>query len=164
MANQYGMTITVDAKSVNAMFTSLENVLADSSIESFLMGQTSDYIRDRVRSRFSGEGDDVTGPWQPLEASTARIRQAMGYGPFNPINVRTGDMQSYLLGDSGAITGSSTWEFPAPGAPPSIQDKLQTAQRGRAYPPTVPRPVLGVNAVDESYIVNDLESYIMAAI
>lgn len=161
MTTPFRMIIIVDNRQADAVLLRLENALSDSSMEAFLLRNTADYIHERTRARFAGEGDDVTGAWQPLLPATEHIRMNLGYPGAHPINVRTGDMESYLTGDSGAITGQTTWTFPAPGsATGELAEKIKTAQQGKAMPSTVPRPVIGMNNVDEAAITTDLEAYL----
>jgi hypothetical protein len=71
-------------------------------------------------------------------------------------------MESFLAADPGAITGQTTWTFPAPGAATGeLAEKIKTAQQGKASPSTVPRPVIGMNNVDEAFITTDLEAFLV---
>jgi hypothetical protein len=161
MTGPFRMVVVVTDRTADRVLRNLELAMSDGSIETFLLGNTADYIHQRTRARFTGEGDDVTGPWQPLQPATEAIRIGQGYPGPHPINVRTGDMESFLTTDPGAITGQTTWTFPAPGAATGdLAEKIITAQQGRAAPATVPRPVIGLNNVDEAFIVMDLEEFL----
>jgi hypothetical protein len=158
MTTPFSMIIIVDDRSAERVLRNLEAALSDSSIEGFLLRNTADYIHRRTRDRFTGEGDDVTGAWQPLQPATEAIRVSRGYPGPHPINVRTGDMESFLAADPGAITGQTTWTFPAPGAATGeLAEKIKTAQQGKASPSTV----IGMNNVDEAFITTDLEAFLV---
>ena len=166
MTSPLKIDVEVDALDVKAKMQRLDIALSDQSLESFLRNNARDYIWARVESRFNQEGDDVTGPWQPLSQATVAMRRALGYPGPGPINFRTGDMFTFLEGAPGVTTGSGTveWEFPGPGMSQDIFDKLQTAQKGKNNPRTVPRPVLGMNHVDSEFITGELADFIRGAL
>lgn len=163
MAYGLKMDIVVDPSDLDRIGKALADALSDKSLESWLSTSARDYIKTRLADRFSSGGDDVVGIWAELKPETQAIRQALGYGPDRPINIRTGDMESFLMGSPGVITGSGDidWDFPGPAISSDIEEKLQTAQYGSPNPHTVPRPVLGINAVDAEFLTDDLGLYLM---
>lgn len=149
--------VTSPADVVNAL-SRLETALSDSYLDVWLKGGAVDYVKDRITRRFGAEGDDVVGAWPALKPATVAIRQSLGYPGPSPINHRTGDMEDFLIGDFGLVTGSGDMqlEFPSPSMSSSIKDKLTTAQQGSSNPNTVPRPVLGLNDLDAEFLTDDL--------
>jgi hypothetical protein len=117
----------------------------------------------RVNRRFVNEGDDASGPWQPLSPATEAIRASQGYSPAHPINVRSGELRNFLLGNRGDVTGlGGGFQLTYPGNTGSglDQEKLQTAQRGKPQPNTPERPVLALGVEDYNQIHEDLADYL----
>lgn len=152
-----------DTAGVQAMLLHMQTKLAPPAIGAFLQTVVDPYLRGRVSERFDSEGDDVTGRWAPLGAATQAIRQQQGFGASSPINERTGEMKDYLLNTPSSLSFNpigATLTYPGmlPGG--ELLDKLNTAQNGRTTPPTVPRPVLGVNTTDLAAVLASMAYYI----
>lgn len=83
--------------------------------------------------------------------------------PAGPINIRTHDLYSYIVGDPGKVGYSGGWNFTWPNIPMSQEtfDKLQTAQRGKASPNTTDRPVVALGVTDYNAILDSLAAYLM---
>jgi len=144
----------------------LEALLSPVGMAFFLTTDVGPYLRLRAASRFAQEGDSVSGPWAPLAPITQQIREAnpdWPVGPSHPINKRTGELEHY-------ITHSTPEVFPNtlgaslryPGRPPSgeLAEKVETAQRGKKSPPTLPRPVLGIDETDILFVMSRLHFWI----
>lgn len=56
-----------------------------------------DAIREGFEDNFDGERAGDGPAWQPLALSTANERRRLGYGPYHPILVRTGDYRDSFL-------------------------------------------------------------------
>jgi hypothetical protein len=166
MAYGVGLTISVDQSEVLALQKKLDDALGDTSMEEFLKTDVESYLKGRMAGRFAAGGDDVVGIWAELKPSTQKIRQALGYGPASPINIRTGDLESYLTGAPGIVSGSGDmeWEFPGPALPTDVKDKLTTAQQGSSKPHTQPRPILGMNENDSEFLTNALGLHVGEAL
>lgn len=136
-------------------------------LEKFMRDDLVQYIQNRAQGRFANEGDDAVGQWAPLKPATEVRRASKGFSPAHPINVRTGDLRSYITNDSGTVSGGADeWTLTWPDPPPSgeLQEKTETAQRGKAYPSTVARPVIGLGASDISRITDDLGRFIQGGL
>ena len=154
-----------DTAGVQAMLQNLELKLAPPNIAAFLHVEVDPYLAMRAANRFSNEGDDVTGPWAPLQPATQAIRSSQGFGASHPINVRTGELERYIVnsgGDTSVNPAGATLTFPGSPASGELADKVQTAQSGRGVPPTVPRPVLGLNQNDLLAVLTATALYIQA--
>lgn len=144
-----GVEVHVDSASVELLLTRLETALSPLGLGVYMEG-VDEYLRGRIRSRFASEGDDVSGPWAALKEATVTMREEAGYPGDHPINRRTGEMYDYLTSGPARITLSSmgaSYQLPSGGSA-LAQEKVAVAQRGSAGPPTVPRPVLGMNEKD----------------
>ena len=122
------------------------------------------WLADRAEARFDEEGDDASGPWPPLAYPTQQIRSFEGYGATGPINVRTGELQDYVVGSAGDIratsyTASLKWPDATAG---ELTRKMISAQRGRKSPPTPPRPVVAFSEVDRSNLISSLQDWVNA--
>jgi hypothetical protein len=138
--------------------------VSDEGLRFFLADEVDPYLQDRIDQRFINEGDDAVGKWLPLSTATEAIRQASGFGGAHPINERYGDMHNFLTGEHGeatAFAGGAELVFPGPGVDPLNATKIETAQIGKAFPPTPPRPVVALSPVDEEDVLNDLTDYIL---
>lgn len=152
-----------DDKQVMRMLERLNTTLQPASIGSWLGMKVDPWIRQRARERFQKEGDDVSGPWAPLKASTQRMRVQQGYGPSHPINRRTGELENYITGGPNRISISTIGAtLTTPGRPPSgeLKTKVETAQHGKVMPSTVARPVMGVNEKDLLAVLTELSLFI----
>lgn len=146
-----GIQLIGDAAGVQAMLTHMQNKLLSPNIGAFLHVTVDPYLQQRAAARFGSEGDDVVGQWLPLTPATQSIRAGQGYGADHPINRRTGELEDYIVRSGGSVNvnpAGATLTFPGAPASGELADKVQTAQVGRAFPATPPRPVLGLNDND----------------
>lgn len=149
------------------MLQALKERMELAKLTVFLKTAVVQYIQARVAKRFQSEGDDVTGRWTPLAVETELIRAAQGFPPSHPINVRTGEMMQFLVADSGDAIGSGGFAvLTYPSQPPTgeLERKMRTAQLGKPFPSTPPRPVLGLNMNDNIFITAELAGYLMSPI
>lgn len=145
--------IAGDSRGVDLMTSRLDLLLSPVGMGAFLAGQVTPYLKRRAELRFAGEGDEMSGPWAPLEPVTVQIRSALGFPGEHPINHRTGALERWVTDSAPGIMLTpvlSTLTYP--GSPPvgTMKDKMMTAQTGarKSGPHTVPRPVLGLDATD----------------
>jgi len=151
MPGYIDVQIIGDTAGVQAMLTHMEQKLSPVNVSAFLMTRVDPFVRARATDRFRGEGDDVVGAWAPLRPATEVIRANQGFGAAHPINRRTGELEDYISNTPGSVTAHPFGAtLTAPGTPASgeLLDKVRTAQAGVANPPTVPRPVMGLNERD----------------
>jgi len=132
----------------------------------------SPYFEDQIVDRFAYEGDAASGPWLPLEASTIRIRRALGYSD-DEINDRTGELLDHVaFGRRYQPIGGDTFIMDIPGIGGTdfmLNRKLITAQRGRvqgstemlpgAYTP--PRPVLALDSGDVMAVLRLAQMFVV---
>lgn len=168
-----GLDIYIEEENVSTTLAALDRTL-DPLVLSlvFLTGKVGPYLTVRAKNRFASEGDDVTGAWAPLKDATERIRasgramQLWTVGDSHPINRRTGELERYITGGNlyayPTSVGASL-QFPKPSGKKSIREKMRTAQRGKASPNTVPRPVLGLNSQDGLFMLAALAGIIKDA-
>jgi len=158
--------IVGDTRGVEEMLAWLDTSLSGPGLVAFLNGKVGPWLHERAEARFRNEGDDVTGPWAPLKPATQRIRASKGFPPAHPINIRTGEMERYILGGTfqAAIPGQggAVLSFPGSGQGGSkeLREKMRTAQQGKTQPNTVARPVLGMNEKDLEFVLFELASHI----
>lgn len=151
---------------LDEVIAKLEIATSGIAIGGVLQAVLLPYLQQRAASRFSSEGDDVTGPWEPLKPATEQFRDAQGFGRAHPINHRTGELENYIVGTAGAViptANSATLTYP--GNPPSgrgLKDKVKRAQQGDQR--TVARPVLGVNEADLIFAVAALDTMFTQAL
>lgn len=129
----------------------------------FMSATIYPWIRQRAQQRFLDEGDDASGKWAPLLESTNEFRRSGGFGEAHPINRRTGELESYITGSDAMIAPTPAGVMMRyPGTEPSgaLLEKVQTAQRGRSKPSTVPRPVLSLGIADMNFTLSSLALYI----
>jgi hypothetical protein len=166
-ANMVEMIVEVDNRLVESLLLRLDTALSPFAIAAFLGGPVEEYIQGRAENRFRQEGDDVSGKWAPLKDATQAIRAQEGYGADGPIDRRTDRLMHYIVGSPGRsqATGlGATLTYP--GTPPTgeLLTKVQTAQRGKPYPNTPPRPVLGLGEEDLAQVLILLSIYTEEAI
>lgn len=157
------MVLDLDDRDLVNQLLALRHRLSDPGIEEFLEDIADPYLKDRAAARFSAEGDDAVGRWLPLDATTQQIRLALGYGAAHPINVRTRDLMTYILSsgpETSKVADGMQLTFPASGADPLTQEKIRTAQAGKAIPLTPPRPVVALSEKDGSDLTMLLSDYI----
>jgi len=161
----HGFEIDVDASEVTAAIDLLDRRL-QIELGDWMRNDLHDHLVTRAASRFSSEGDDASGPWAPLTPGTEAIRARRGFPAAHPINIRTHDLQRFILGSTGNVVGAGAWQFQWPDDPPSgtLVDKMQTAQMGRVNPNTVPRPVVAIGAHDYNEILDSLSAFLVDGI
>jgi hypothetical protein len=162
----YGLRWAIRDKEVIHSITKLEMLVGPDGLATFLGATVGPYLRQRAQERFQSEGDDVTGPWLPLDPTTVAIRDATGFGGEHPINRRTGELEDWVTqGDTfGYPIGSgATLLFPSNEPTGRLRTKVETAQKGKKSPATPPRPVIGVNEKDLLFITAALAAAIQGA-
>ena len=145
--------VTVSADPDSPVFRTLDKLdltLSPASIAGFLKNFVVSYLQGRAEQRFAMEGDDASGKWAPLKQSTIAIRQSEGYGA-GPINVRTGELREYVVGNPGTISMDvgATLEWPT-GLPDSgdMFFKYRVAQSGTMNGRVPARPVAAISFHD----------------
>lgn len=155
-----------DDVGVARMLRHLDTALDSTAMAAFLGIKVGVYLKERAKHRFEAEGDDVSGKWAPLLPSTQYVREHGPWevGPSSPINVRTRELETYITqSDIFASSFGYGASVAYPGRPArtkALRQKVETAQRGRARPATVARPVLGINERDALYILTQMAFYI----
>ena len=157
----------IDTSDVQEVLESLDTAHSPEALAAFMAGTIGPYLQERARLRFAKEGDDVSGPWAPLSATTQAFRESGGFPPDHPINHRTGRLEYYITGTPAGATPTSSGGamLTFPGTPPTGETarKVATAQYGRANPRTPARPVLGINEGDVAFTTMALHHYIETA-
>lgn len=151
-----------DDRGVQALLYRVDTALNPVAMAEFLGTSVDPYIRHRAEQRFQSEGDDVSGRWLPLADATQAIRAASGYGASGPINVRTGELEAYVVGTPGISTPEAYGaSLTSPGIPPTgeLEAKVRTAQSGKDNPRTPPRPVIGMNEGDLAAVLTMLSGF-----
>lgn len=158
-----------DDAGVARMLKHLDTAMNPLAIAEFLGIKIGPYLQERAKQRFKHEGDDVVGSWAPLKPATQDIRrlgresQGWDVGDAHPINQRTHKLERYITGNAGSVNAHSlgaTLTFPKKSAAKGLRDKMSTAQMGRNRPPTVARPVLGMNEADLLFVITQLAFHI----
>jgi hypothetical protein len=164
------VTIHVQDADVERMLSAVNTVLSPLHMMGFLKAKVAPFIRQRASARFASEGDDATGKWAALLATTQDIRSHLNLpiSPSHPINRRTGELEEYITKSDSDVfpLGMSGAQLTYPGSSPTgraLSEKLSTAQQGRTRPLTTSRPVLGLSMTDLSYVIGALGVEIKAA-
>jgi len=132
-------------------------------VDQFLRGPVVTTLQLRASERFAAQGDDASGKWAPLRWPTEQIRAFQGFGPKWPINIRTGDMRDWLLGDGGEVRayrgGHARVNWPNK---PSgeLGEKYSTAQKGNKKKNTVARPIVAMNAADSTLVRTEFSAWL----
>lgn len=167
-ANKVEYMVEIDATDVDRVVRQVEMSVSGPSLESWLRGDATDFFHNDIESRFYEEGDVKSGFWAPLSEATINIRRELGFGA-EPINRRTDEMFDFLTSDYPTHQGDVFASMDVPGKPndPVTEQKLETAQRGRAGNPipefgfTPPRPVLAVSEMDLAKLLESLQVHIV---
>lgn len=159
-----------DEARINRMLNGLAMGLAGHSLatggdlRSLLGLDVLPYLQRRARQRFDYSGDDASGRWMALRASTIKYRKSaikrdgLTIRPHAPINVRTGALRRFATTtfDLDSKDTSATLTMPSKrGVTRALQSKLRHAQkggvtaRGVAFPA---RPVAALGASDKTVI------------
>jgi hypothetical protein len=162
------LRVTVDSREVDAILLRGQMAVSTPSLAFFLKSSVEPYLQGRARDRFTKQGDEVTGAWEALKPSTQSIREALGYNPTWPINVRTGALEDYVTNTPGTITGgagAAVLTLPGASATGELADKVATAQGGKEAMgrrgSTPPRPVLAMGVQDLEGMMVLLSAYMM---
>lgn len=159
MPGYIDIKIVGDTAGVQSMLAHLERKLEPAQMGVWLNTYVEPYLQQRAGQRFANEGDDAVGAWAPLKPATEGIRASQGYGSSHPINRRSGELENYIRNTPAALTINPAGAvLTYPGTPPSgeLADKVSTAQSGRGFPATVPRPVLGLGTTDVAGVLTML--------
>jgi hypothetical protein len=162
-----GLEMAMQDKDVENMLNVVELLLQGTGMAMFLNEEVGPYIRERAQARFRNEGDDVVGKWAPLKPSTQVIRQShpeWPVGASHPINVRTGELEQWVTQSNwnvGPNSVGASLRYPSVKPTGELRRKVTTAQRGKDYPSTVARPVLGVNPADLVFVTTRLAFYLI---
>jgi hypothetical protein len=155
-----------DAVEVERMLVYLDSIFSGPGVVAFLAGNVGPYLRDRARDRFFQEGDSASGAWAPLSPASQEVRSRLQVGADHPINRRTGELEEYITQSQWTVSMNALGAtLSYPDEPPktlSLKEKMRRAQEGSDHPPTVARPVLGVDEVDLAYVVSILVFFIQA--
>lgn len=160
------LVTVVNDRDVAKALDNLIGLLSPAGATAFLGSNIGPYLARRAKERFEGEGDDVTGPWAPLKDATVTIRESQGFGA-GPINRRTGELENWVVqgGWNAYPTGlGASMRYPKREPSGELRTKLETAQKGKKYPSTVKRPVLGVNENDLLFFQAALQASVEVAI
>jgi hypothetical protein len=162
--------IVVDPFDVDQMLDIVMSRLSGYNLSLGLRESAHEQFADEIRSRFANEGDSKTGAWQELSVPTQNIREALGFPREHPINVRTGEMFSFLTDSFDVMVGADSAQIDMPGSAPNaeLEQKIVTAQEGRSdnpipgYGSTPPRPVLAEpDSEDMQELLESLHGWIM---
>lgn len=157
------ITFELEKQYLDMLVMELGQRLDGVALSAWLSKVVSPYIRARIAVRFAGEGDDVSGSWNPLTVATQQIRMNQGFGP-GPINRRYGQLYEFLMNSPGISVAAgfgAELNHPGPVGDWRTKVKLQTAQSGKANPRTPARPVIGLNNNDYLFISSELTAYLI---
>ncbi len=158
MSVNFDVDLSVDLDDVlRAQLAELEFSFSTEFLTWFLGVEITQFLQARAERRFAREGDDASGKWKPLSEFTREERRALGFGGAHPINVRTGEMEDWVMQNNSSVVGSDAagvfdleWpaRMPSPGS--ELETKVKTAQQGkRRGEKSVPkRPILAVGEID----------------
>lgn len=167
MISEVGLEMVMQDKDAENMLNKVEYLLQSTGLALFLGEEVGPYLRERAQARFKGEGDDVVGKWAPLKPATRMIRANnpnWPVGPDHPINVRTGELEDWVTQsawDAHPTGMGATLKYPSKNPTGELRKKVVTAQKGKAFPSTVARPVLGVNPADLVFVTTRLAFYLI---
>lgn len=162
--NQAWIDIDVEPGMVYAKMTQAEQVVSGVGMRGFF-ALAHAHLMSRARDRFAGEGDYASGRWARLAESTVAHRIAQGYPGSNPINVRSGELKNFILGDQPKVLISPVAsEMVTPGTTPAgdLLTKFEVAQKGSGKTPA--RPVLATDGRDVAAILSTMAVYLKEAL
>lgn len=155
------LEVEFDTKDVLDTLVRLDSCFSPIGRQMFMQQRVVPWLQERAQARFDTEGDAASGKWAPLAGSTVEIRQNEGFPGSHPINIRTGDMETYITQGSGTVTHSG-WstllEFPRADIGGVEKVKINRAQRGDSRTPR--RPVLAIDQSDMMHIMNQFKLHI----
>lgn len=152
----------IEQETVYALLDRVDIGFSSKAWAAFLVATMAPHLQQRASARFAGHGDDVVGQWAPLKASTERFRTQQGFPAARPINHRTGELERLLTQGMNFISApvGPVAELTFPNLPSGeLRDKLETAQKGKAKPSTVPRPVIGLGHTDLMFLLAAMGVY-----
>lgn len=157
--------MTIETTDLERLMLRLETSLSAIGLSTFLTGAVLPWLRERAESRFTSEGDDVSGRWVPLAPSTQDIRSRgdWGVGSSHPINKRTGDLEDYITRSGSTIlpwSEGAILVYPDKPPGPVMETKVRTAQSGKSHPRTPARPVLGLGERDMVFVMQALSVFV----
>jgi hypothetical protein len=122
-----------------------------------------------IFDRFAKRGDTRSGSWPWLSPATQDIRTRLGYNADRPVNVRTGELFTFVHSskDVRAEPGGAALEFPGEPGNDALRQKLEHAQQGTSsnpipnFGPTPPRPVLAVDEMDLASVLEMLQKHVV---
>lgn len=150
-----GIYTKVDDRALRRALDNLIVLLSPAGAAAFLGSTVGPYLSERAQKRFANEGDDAVGMWAMLKPATVMIREKQGYGGEHPINRRTGELEEWVVNggwDAYPSGFGASLRYPERAPAGELRSKVETAQRGRSEPATVPRPVLAVNETDLLFV------------
>lgn len=130
----------------------LEDRVSEPALAFLLQGIVAPLLQAQSSAKFTAQSGH-TGPWRPLKESTQRIRRSQGYGGPSPINVRKGDLKSFVTSAGGNIQheGVATaleWPDRVSMNSTRLMYAYHTAQAGSSRWGTPARPVVGLTVGD----------------
>lgn len=161
------INVKVDAFPVQRLLDLVMHAVSPGSLLDFLEERVVLHFHEDIDLRFAYEGDRKSGNWPALRDSTNDIREALGFPPVTPINIRTGELhdfvtnhfEAHLLGEGAAV------DIPGEPTDPELRNKLLTAQQGSDNNPpfraTPARPVLAADETDMEEILIMLQEHVM---
>jgi hypothetical protein len=154
--------VAIDDSRPTLRLKAIQDRVGGAGLASFMQGFAAPLLQERAHDRFESEGDDASGYWRPLAASTIARREKAGYVPIR-INDRTGAMRAWVERAQGSIKGTKAaviYEWPGTPTNRTTGRKLKVAQMGLANPWTWPRPVVAVDEDDLLLIISAMESWV----
>lgn len=164
------VTVEIYGHQVHQVLMRLQNALMPTGMMEFLRLHAYPHLQRRAADRFSSQGDDASGSWAPLAPATLEWRTALGYDPFGPINVRSGDLQDLVTGGTApAFTthghGDITMNYLGNMPSGDLMQALEGAQQGGKGSPQQPaRPVLAMNERDAEMILTRMVAWLSARV
>lgn len=146
-----------DEVKLQKLLDHIRDRLSPQGLTQYMRADIYQAMRERVEDRFDGEGDSTVGIWAPLSEATENIREALGFPPDHPINVRTGSLKRFVETSHLATPMATGAELAMPGPFSSelIETKFRRAQQGKARGGSkeakrkiTPRPVLAIGQAE----------------
>lgn len=156
----------VEADLTLQMLERVEEALGGAQLSPWLAAVIGPYLKMRADRRFKSEGDEASGKWAPLLPATQQIRGShpeWPVGPDHPINKRTGELEAWVTGGTFLVMPNAvgaTLRYPGNAPRGELASKVKTAQKGKANPKTVARPILAVDTTDLGYVMSQMLFYL----
>lgn len=166
-----GMYVWDVQSNVDEVMLLLEAATSPLGLQPWMQGFVVNYLQAEIKERFQSEGDRASGKWAPLEDATENIRQALGFSPAHPINIRTGQLHKFVTTSSDTVVmgDSVVTQVPGDSGDSVLEKKLETAQKGSRSNPfpgarnTPARPVLALDTDDAAAVLTSLQLHIVHA-